>query len=338
MIPIRFPDSLAVMAAAEALSQGDLVAMPTETVYGLAGHALNPKALARIFAVKQRPFFDPLIVHVASIAQAESLVTKIPDVAFRLMERFWPGPLTLVLPRRENIPDLATSGLSTVALRQPHHPVALALLKACGFPLAAPSANPFGALSPTCAEHVASAFTQGITMVLDGGPCTVGVESTILGFEGESARLLRPGGLSVEVLSEVAGPILPWRDPQTDSLNDSASSTRAAMAPGQLPWHYAPLTPMRLLSLSALAAIPQNQRQKRGLLCFHGLSAADGYASAEILSPTGDLVEAASRLFACLHRLDALGLTGIDAEILPKQGLGLAIMDRLEKASRRPGS
>jgi L-threonylcarbamoyladenylate synthase len=338
MIPIRFPDSPAVIAAAEALSQGDLVAMPTETVYGLAGDALNPKALARIFAVKQRPFFDPLIVHVASITQAESLVTKIPDVAFRLMERFWPGPLTLVLPRRENIPDLATSGLSTVALRQPNHPVALALLKACGFPLAAPSANPFGALSPTCAEHVASAFTQGITMVLDGGPCTVGVESTILGFEGETVRLLRPGGLSVEVLSEVAGPILPWLALQSDRLKDSDNPVQTVMAPGQLPWHYAPLTPMRLLSPTELAAVSQDQRQKRCLLCFHGLSAADGYASVEVLSPTGDLVEAASRLFACLHRLDALGLTGIDAEILPKQGLGLAIMDRLEKASRRPGS
>lgn len=324
----QLAESLAKAKAA--LARGELVAIPTETVYGLAGHALNESALARIFAVKKRPFFDPLIVHVLSYAQVELLAAEVPPKARLLMEAFWPGPLTVVLPRRSVVPDLATSGLPTVALRQPAHPVTLALLETCGFPLAAPSANPFGALSPTRAEHVASAFQEGIAGILDGGPCSVGVESTIVGFAQGEPFLLRAGGLPIEDLIRVAGPLsLDVGGPGNGSQSQEKS---APLAPGRLPWHYAPTTPLSLLGEPR----PVGEREGRGLLSFRGLEMTRGYACVEVLSPAGDLHEASARLFACLHRLDARGLKGIDAESVPEMGLGLAIMDRLKKAAARP--
>lgn len=331
MIPVWSPDAKALASAASALGRGELIGMPTETVYGLAGNALDAKALARIFAVKRRPFFDPLIVHVASRAQIDKLVSDIPSVAHRLMEAFWPGPLTLVLPRSGLVPDLATAGLSTVALRIPRHPVAQALLQACGFPLAAPSANPFGGLSPTRSEHVASAFSEGIAAVLEGGPCKVGVESSIVGFESGRPVLLRAGGVSLEALRDCLGFAVKVASHSAEKGGE-ASENRPAMAPGLLPWHYAPATPLRLIA----SATDLSDRQGRGLLSFRGMASTRGYAAVEILSPSGDLEEAAARLFACLHRLDAQGLRGIDAEILPAQGLGLAMMDRLQKAAAKP--
>lgn len=337
MLPVWLTDTAHLTASLErarsALAQGELVAMPTETVYGLAANALNPEALARIFAVKRRPFFDPLIVHVGSVAQAETLAAEVPHKARLLMQAFWPGPLTLVLPRRSLVPDLATSGLPTVALRQPAHPVTLALLEACGFPLAAPSANPFGALSPTRVEHVASAFQDGITGILDGGPCAIGVESTIVGFAGDEAYLLRAGGLAVEDIVKVIGPIARDRgELAATETQENGSADPLVQAPGRLPWHYAPMTPLTLIT----GPMPLNARAGRGLLSFRGTESTRAYARVEVLSPSGDLSEASARLFACLHRLDAQGLTGIDAEAVPEVGLGLAIMDRLRKAAARP--
>lgn len=298
--------------------------MPTETVYGLAGHALDPAALARIFEVKRRPFFDPLIVHVADTAAARRLWREMPGAAVRLAEAFWPGPLTLVLPKAGHVPDLATSGLPRVAVRVPAHPVARALLEAAGIPLAAPSANPFGALSPTCAEHVARAFEDGIDCVLDGGPCDVGVESTVVGWDGDVPLLLRAGGIAPEDIEAVLG--RPLRRDAPTALDGAA-----AESPGALPWHYAPRTPLRLRDADERPAPEEGW----GLLWFGRAAEPAGYARVENLSPAGDAREAAAHLFAALHRLDHAGLRGIEALPLPEHGLGLAVNDRLRKAAAK---
>ncbi len=326
MIPILAPLEANLRAAAKALAAGELVAFPTETVYGLGASAGDALALARVFEVKRRPFFDPLIVHVSSPADLSDICGTVPDLAARLMEKFWPGPLTLVLPKSDRIPDLATSGLPTVAVRMPAHPVALELIRLAG-PLAAPSANPFGRLSPTSAPHVQDAFAGGIAMILDGGPCSVGVESTILSLEGETPVLLRRGGLSREDIEAVIGPI---------ALG--ASVADLPQAPGQLAGHYAPRTPLRLLK-SAGGRGKFTGPGRFGLLAFRGVDISGSGAPAviEVLSPTGDLREAAARLFSCLHRLDRAGLDGIEAESVPENGLGAAIMDRLRKAEAGSG-
>lgn len=336
MIPILPPTEANLRRAAAALAQGGLVSFPTETVYGLGARALDAHALARIFEVKRRPFFDPLIVHIADRRDLETLCLRPDARAEKLMERFWPGPLTLVLPKTDAVPDLATSGLPTVALRMPAHPVALALIRLAGFAVAAPSANPFGRLSPTTAEHVQAHFADGIELILDGGPCSVGVESTILSLAGGLAErtpvLLRAGGVPREEIEALIGPVA-----------SGAAHPEKPLAPGQLPGHYAPRTLLRIRgeSREPLPVMPG----RRGLLAFRkatrnataGLAggAADGsdYAAVEILSPSGDLREAAANLFACLHRLDRLGLDWIEAEPLPGEGLGAAIMDRLRKAA-----
>lgn len=324
MIPIHRPDAAAYDEAASALRRGELVAMPTETVYGLAGHALDPQALAAIFAVKRRPQFDPLIVHALDKSMVSEFVASFPAGSEALMEKFWPGPLTLVLPRTHRVPDLCTSGLPTVAIRIPAHPVARELLRVCGFPLAAPSANPFGGLSPTRAEHVSQAFRDGIHMILDGGPCDVGIESTILGWENDKPVILRAGGIPIEDLEKVCGPI-----------QKKSNVTTSPNAPGMLPWHYAPQT--RLQILPGLAEqLPLESRQGMGLLRFTEQGSTRGFAAVETLSPSGNMHEAAARLFSCLHRLDAMGLKGIWTESVPLIGLGIAIMDRLQKASAKP--
>jgi L-threonylcarbamoyladenylate synthase len=318
MIPLLAPTPENLKLAAARLAAGDLVAFPTETVYGLGGHALEPRALAKIFEAKRRPFFDPLIVHVADREWLPRLCERVDARAERLMEKFWPGPLTLVLPKTSLVPDLATSGLPSVAVRMPAHSVARALLRETGFPLAAPSANPFGRLSPTSAAHVQAHFDadDGIALILDGGPCEVGVESTILSLEGGTSLLLRAGGLSREDIEAVIGPVA-----------SAAPDPHRPQAPGQLPSHYAPRTRLVLLPGRAPAAT----RERTGLLAFS--DPQDGYAAVEVLSPSGDLREAAAHLFACLHRLDARGLDLIVAEPVAEEGLGLAIMDRLRKAS-----
>ncbi len=328
MIPVLPPSEENLRFASAELAAGRLVSFPTETVYGLGANALDPAALARIFEAKRRPFFDPLIVHIAERDSLDSICVRRDARAEKLMDRFWPGPLTLVLAKTEAVPDLATSGLPTVAVRMPAHPVALALIRMAGFPVAAPSANPFGRLSPTTAAHVRDQFSEGIALILDGGDCRVGVESTILSLAGETPVLLRSGGIPREQLEALIGPVgLAGANPEKPS------------APGQLPGHYAPRTRMRLLRAGAppaQAVAPGETGLRLGWLGFRGVPAGR-FAAVEILSPSGDPREAAARLFACLHRLDAQSLDLILAEPMAEEGLGAAIMDRLRKAAAGSG-
>lgn len=314
----------AIRQAAACIQAGGVVAFPTETVYGLGADALNERAVAQVFAIKQRPAFDPLIVHIAQVDAVPRYASGIDGRARMLMQRCWPGPLTLVLPKQPVIPDLVTAGLGTVGLRMPAHPVALSLLHAAGTPIAAPSANPFGYVSPTTAQHVQDTLGEKIELILDGGPCPVGLESTVCALSGEEAVVLRPGGLSVEEIEALIGPVrLP-------------SSTDAdPRSPGTLPQHYAPRVPLTLLAPGQ--AIPQPSPQERvGLLSFRPVPAAAAYYThQEALSAEGDLLEAAANLFAALHRFDRLGLDRLVVEAVPEQGLGRAIMDRLRRAAAR---
>jgi L-threonylcarbamoyladenylate synthase len=309
----------AIAQAARFITDGGIVAFPTETVYGLGASAFDVSAAARVFEAKNRPAFDPLIVHVDSVEQAAVCTEEFPDTAQLLADTFWPGPLTLVLRKTGAIPDLVTAGLPTVAVRMPNHPVALELIRQSGVPLAAPSANPFGSLSPTTAEHVAMHLGAKVDAVLDGGACTVGVESTIVSLAGDRPVLLRPGGIPAEAIQRVIGPLgMPVADDEKPE------------APGQLPNHYAPRTPLFLTTDPDAPATGRN-----GLLTFREPEDRRAFAAVEILSPHGSLTEAAANLFAALHQLDALGLDAILAEPLPEQGLGVAINDRLRRAAAR---
>ena len=303
------PDSSGFARASAVLAAGGLVAFPTETVYGLGADARNDTAVARIFEAKGRPRFNPLIVHVDSIETARRYV-QWSDVADRLAGAFWPGPLTLVLPLREDseLSPLVTAELPTLAIRVPAHPVAQALLAEFGGPVAAPSANPSGKISPTQAAHVAAGLTGRIEAIVDGGACDVGVESTILGLSG-GAVLLRPGGLPQEALeAALGGPV--ERHQAGDPL----------VAPGQMTSHYAPGAGMRL---NATELLPGEK-----LLGFGPVEGA-----AMNLSPSGDLVEAAANLFGYLHAMDALGPEVIAVSPIPDRGLGRAINDRLARAA-----
>lgn len=347
MAPVLNPDPAHIERAAQALRAGRLVGMPTETVYGMAGDALNPAALAAIFEIKRRPFFDPLIVHIANAGELAALCREIPPDARRLMDAFWPGPLTLVLPKTARVPDLATAGLDTVAVRMPAHPVARALLQAAGIPLAAPSANPFGGLSPTTARHVAQAFARDETghldCILDGGACDVGVESTVVGWDEGNPVLLRAGGVSQEALEETLG------KPVGRPAVTEGSPHGPVASPGALPWHYAPGTPLALpervgradsasKASNASRAPGQDKdlpKARAGLVWFGAAAPPEGYARVENLSPRGDVREAATNLFAALHRLDAAGLERIDAFLVPETGLGPAVNERLRKAAAK---
>ncbi len=313
----------AIAEAGRLLREGRLVAFPTETVYGLGADAFNPLAVARIFEVKNRPTFDPIIVHIADVAQLADLVKEVPETAWRLIEKFWPGPLTLVLPKTGKVPDIVTAGLLTVAVRMPAHPVALALIRAAGRPVAAPSANPFGYLSPTTAEHVRDQLDGRVDLILDGGPCPVGVESTVLDLTADVPTVLRPGGLAVEDLERVIGPV-----------RVAAAPAERPKSPGQLERHYSPRTP---LVLFADRAYPDPAGRRAGLLLLaRPAEPPPGFAAVEWLSETGDLREAAANLFAALHRLDRANLDIIYAQAVPEVGLGRAIMDRLRKAAAGP--
>ena len=310
----------AIARAAEVLRSGGLVAFPTETVYGLGADARSAEACARIFEAKRRPHFDPLIVHVTDAESAAS-VADVSDPRVReLAARFWPGPLTLVLPKTDLVPDIVTSGLPTVAVRVPAHPVAQALLAASALPIAAPSANPFGYISPTTAEHVERQLGDRVSLILDGGECTVGVESTIVDLSGERPALLRPGGLPEERLRDVLGEL------------ERPERSTAPRAPGQLESHYAPRTRLVLVGEGG-ARVGDGERA--GLLAVRepDPELRARCAAVEVLSPSGDLVVAAARLFAALHRLDGADLDVIYAERVPERGIGVAIMDRLERAS-----
>ena len=310
----------AILRAAEILRSGGLVAFPTETVYGLGADARSLAACAKIFAVKRRPRFDPLIVHVESEQGLDLVCDFRDDRARKLATAFWPGPLTLVLPKKPAIADVVTAGLPTVAVRVPAHPVARALLAESRLPIAAPSANPFGYISPTLAEHVERQLGGSVDLVLDGGPCTVGVESTIVDLSGDRPALLRPGGIPTERIEAIVGEL------------SRVGRTATPAAPGQLESHYAPRT---RLVLGASGDVTVRAGTRVGLLAFteppDDLRAK--CAAVEVLSPAADLTEAAERLFAALHRLDVEGLDVIYAERVPSEGLGVAILDRLERAA-----
>lgn len=302
-----------ISEAAERLLRGDVVAIPTETVYGLAADATNASAVAKIFAAKGRPDFNPLISHVADFAQLDVLVT-VDARARRLAEAFWPGALTLVLPRRDDCPvaPAVSAGLSSLALRMPAHPVARDLLARVGRPVAAPSANKSGHVSPSIAQHVRDSLGPEIA-VLDGGACKVGLESTVIGLTSNRPTLLRPGGIAAEAIEAV--------------LNEKLAqpTDQKLQSPGMLLKHYAPRLPVRLE-----AASPQG---KEGLLSFG--RPLSGFATVYPLSESGDLAEAAARLYAGLHALDQMpGLECIAVMPIPQQGLGVAINDRLVRAAR----
>ena len=314
-MPIVPARTESIARAAESLRAGGVVAFPTETVYGLGALALEPLAAARIFEIKQRPSFDPLIVHVLDRAMLARVVGELPPLAQRLAAGFWPGPLTLVLRKTREVPDLVTAGLPTVAVRMPSHPVPRALLAAVGAPIAAPSANPFGGLSPTRAEHVAAGLGERVDLILDGGPSEHGLESTIVALEPRPA-LLRPGAIPIEAIEAITGPL----------LREAAEGT--IRAPGGLPQHYSPRTPLRIADP---ASVPLAERGRAAALTLS--DECEGYAAVRVLSRRGDLREAAAAFFEALHALDALGLERIDAAPLPPQGLGLAMMDRLARAA-----
>lgn len=310
----------AIRHAAEIIKEGGIVAFPTETVYGLGANAFNSLAVARVFEVKGRPSFDPLIIHVAHPEELEKLVKEIPSPAQKLIARVWPGPLTVVLLKKEEVPDIVTAGLPSVAVRMPRHPMTLDLIDQAGCPIVGPSANLFGYLSPTTAEHVRSQLGDEIDFILDGGPCEVGVESTILSFFEEGPRLLRPGGVPLEEVESVIG-----------KIDVTPVEQERPLAPGMLPRHYAPRTPIVIDRRDKTLSTYRDK--KIGLLAFQGPTTSFPFRQIEVLSMKGDMKEAAANLFAAIRRLDSLNLDLIIAEAIPEVGLGRAIMDRLRRAS-----
>jgi len=306
----------AIRRAAEALARGEIVAFPTETVYGLGANALDARAVARVFAAKERPRFNPLIVHVPGLAEAEEYAL-VNATARRLAEAFWPGPLSLVLKRRttSGIAELVSAGLDTLALRAPAHPVAQALLAAARLPIAAPSANRSGRISPTAAEHVEAELGDRPSVILDGGPCPLGIESTVVSVAGGTPVLLRPGAVPREAIELVLGAPLA-----------TATSDELGSSPGQLASHYAPGTKLRLNVTSV--------HRGEALLAF-GPNVPQGARAAINLSESGNLEEAAARLFGALRELDQAGVETIAVMPIPAHGLGEAINDRLQRAANR---
>ena len=301
------------------LKAGRLVAIPTETVYGLAANIMDADAIKSIFEMKGRPMFNPLIVHIHSLEQLPLLVKDVPENAMRLAEAFWPGSLTLILPKKAEVSDTVTAGKPTVGIRMPNHPTTLELLRGLPFPIAAPSANPSTRVSPTSAQHVASYFGARIPAILDGGPCTVGLESTIVGFNGETPIVYRKGGISVEAIAAIVG-----------EVQLVTKADKAPLAPGMLLKHYSPKTKL-VLSNTVAATLKNYTDFKVGVISFS--TAYKNVAISRALSKTGDLAEAAKNLFATLHELDQLELDFIIAEKFPEKGLGTSINDRLERAA-----
>jgi L-threonylcarbamoyladenylate synthase len=304
------------------LEQGQLVGIPTETVYGLAGNALNPESVALIFETKNRPAFDPLILHTSSMDRVNDFVAEFPEKLKTLAENFWPGPLTLLLPRKPIVPDLVTSGLDRVAVRVPKHPVTLALLESLEFPLAAPSANPFGYISPTRPAHVNAQLGDKIPYILDGGPCEVGLESTIVGMEGEDIIIYRLGGLEIAEIEKLLG-----------SVKIKSSSSSNPQAPGLLESHYAPRKPFILGNLKELIAEHLDKKTDFAVLSFSDFFPEVTPENQLSISPNRNLHEAAKNLFAAMRKLDEGSASVILAELMPEEGLGRAINDRLKRAA-----
>lgn len=329
-------DPAAVAEAADLIRAGDLVAFPTETVYGLGANALDAAAVARVFAAKERPSFDPLIVHLAHPADLAAHIDPAdaadPRVG-RLAARFWPGPLTLVLGKLDHVPGIVTAGLATVGIRVPDHPVARALIRAAGVPLAAPSANRFGRVSPTRAGHVARGLRGRVGLILDGGPCRVGVESTVILLAGGRAALLRPGGTPGEAIEAVIGPL--------DHPADDEPAV-GSLAPGRAGAHYAPAVPLEIVDPAAPGAgarLRARPGERLGLLAASAQGAATARAAGGpfavelVLAQDGDPVVVAARLFEALHDLEVAGLDRIVAQPVAPVGLGRAVMDRLRRAA-----
>ena len=310
-----------IQKAVALLRADNLVAIPTETVYGLAGNIYSEKAIKLIFETKKRPFFNPLIVHIPSVESLENIVSHVPKKAKLLADAFWPGSITLVLKKQASIPNIITAGKDTVAVRIPNHPVTLELLRQLPFPLAAPSANPFGSISPTKPEHVARYFKNDIEQVLDGGACTNGIESTIIGFENDEPIIYRLGALAIEAIEAVVG--------QVTIMNKKEVSPDA---PGMLDRHYAPLT-QTILTDTVSEVIKKHKEKRIGILVFKLGLKDDTITSQIILSEKGDMAEAASKLYDAMHDLDHQNLDVIIAERFPDCGLGKSINDRLQRAT-----
>jgi len=311
------------VAAVDLLRKGDAVALPTETVYGLAANALNPIAVAKIFEVKKRPRFNPLIVHLPNREWLRRIAELPPgdrQLILKLADKFWPGPFTMVLPKRKMIPDIVTAGLDTVAVRISAHRVFAEIVGELDEPLAAPSANRFGRVSPTTAQHVLDELEGRIPLIIDAGPTEHGLESTIITVQGGRIRILRRGPITAEQLSEFA------------NVN-TVGSTPKISSPGQLPSHYAPKTPLKLIDTGE-TYFPQ-RHGRVGLLAWRPIKSSQRFAAVRQLSQEQDPLEAAANLFRYLRELDALGLDLIAAERVPSRGLGAAIMDRLERAAHR---
>ena len=306
-----------ILKAKALLEKGELVAIPTETVYGLAGNALDVSAVTKIFSVKDRPQFDPLIVHVPALEVAKRFVADIPDKATLLANQFWPGPLTILLNRKPIIPDLVTAGLPTVGIRSPNHSLTQELLASLSFPLAAPSANPFGYISPTRPEHVNDQLGDKISYILDGGACAVGLESTIVGFEDDHTIIYRRGGLPIEAIEDLIG-----------KVSAQLYSSSNPKSPGQLKTHYSPRKKVILGNLPEL--LKKYNTSRVGILSYQ-TDFSMPYQF--ILTRTGELEEAAKNLFDALHTLDKMPVEIILAELAPEIGLGRAINDRLTRAA-----
>jgi len=307
--------------AAGLIAAGRLVVIPTETVYGLAANALDDRAVASIYALKNRPQFNPLIIHFLNRSLMESHVIFNPD-AEKLAQAFWPGPLTMILPRQKTskISLLASAGLDTLAVRIPQHPVTLDLLKLTALPLAAPSANPSQGLSPTCASHVAMGFNdvENLPLIIDGGTCSLGLESTIIDLSQDVPTVLRPGIITADHISQVLG----------KPVRYSFENSDKPKAPGQLHRHYAPALPVRLNATCV--------KDTEALLCF-GTDTLPGAAMTLNLSPASDLCEAAANLFKMLHQVDQAMYTAIAVMPIPNEGIGIAINDRLKRAAHQSG-
>jgi L-threonylcarbamoyladenylate synthase len=312
-----------IAEAVKILNQEDIVAIPTETVYGLAGNIYSEKAIRKIFEVKQRPFFNPLIIHIHSIDQIEEIASEFPLKAQELASAFWPGPLTLILAKNSIIPDIITAGMQTVGIRMPNHPITLNLLKQLSFPLAAPSANPFNRISPTHSSHVEDYFKHDIKMVLEGGICNNGIESTIIGFEDkDQPTLFRLGSISIEEIEEVIGKIKIHNQEET-----------APIAPGMLAKHYAPRTKTYLVN-NVQEFIQHHENKRIGVIRFSENLNLSSIEHIEVLSTAKNLKEAASKLYDTLHKLDKMNLDMIVAEVFPDHGLGKSINDRLQRATK----
>lgn len=319
-MPIYKPTSTNIKKAASIIKAGGIAAFPTETVYGLGADAFNPSAAVKIFEAKKRPFFDPLIVHISAIDMLGRLIANASSLEMELAEKFWPGPLTIIFEKKKTVPDIITAGLPTVAVRIPANRIALDLINESDTAIAAPSANPFNYISPTTALHVEKQLGTEVEMILDGGECSVGLESTIIKTEGKKILILRQGGIEIDLLREFSDDI---------KIISAGSSVES---PGQMEYHYSPATMVKIVDK---ITVDDYSNPGFGFLFFKTPICDYPNERSEVLSNAGDIKEAAANFFSALHTLDEKGLDLILAEKVPDSGLGSAIMDRLVKASKR---